>query len=99
MNKLNRTRYYEITELRAGSAWIANDKSNSIIGAIVRPCINCHAYSKGVRGGYTGDFRFVVDAPSGREIHRTSIYIVGVSLRPLTIKEQENIDGSRHDAA
>lgn len=99
MNPLNRTRYYEITKLRAASAWSSADKSDSIIGAIVRPGASRLAnYSKAQRD-HTGDFRFVVDAPSGRKMFHTSVFIVGVRLRPLTIKEQEKIDGSRHDAA
>jgi len=97
MNPLNLTRYYEVTGLRKGSPW-DHPGSRSILGAIVRPRRDVGP-SMVHKGQYHGEFRIVRQAASGRELYDVTIYIAGVNLRPLTIKEQEKVDGTRHDAA
>ena len=99
MNSLNPTRYYEVTDLRPGSAWEKRHDQLSLLGTIVQPEGNPHTYH-GMPGFHSGEFRIRQAPPSGRKIEPgTILYFAGVRLRPLTIKEQEKIDGSRHDAA
>jgi len=91
MNPLNPDRYYEVVELHDRDAY-----DQSMIGTIIQP--TSMRDDGHVVGWRCGRCRVI----QRRGILATfdhSATFVAVRLRPLTIKEQEKIDESRHHAA
>lgn len=92
--ELDPNRYYEITKVEEDGVWYAPlDAHDSVIGAIVRPM------KKGNSSLSFNNYLIIAQSVSGYLTLGERRAMSKLTLRPLTMKEQEKVDETRRNAA
>ena len=96
LNPINPKRLYEVTEVMKGDAYTNED----LVGMIIAPQSSLHATETLARYGLRPCYQGRATIVRGTKRHSSNtVCFYAVMLRPLTIKEQEKVNGTRHDAA